>query len=572
MDEVEFGRYRLLSLLGEGGMGQVWRAHDTVTDRVVAIKLLPPNLSKDQDFQRRFRREAHAAARLETPHVVPIHDYGEIAGRLFVCMRLIKGRDLAAVLAEGPLEPARAVRIIGQVAEALHAAHEIGLIHRDIKPSNILLDNRDFAYLIDFGIARAADDTRLTKTGNTIGTFAYIAPERLDGRPEDARADIYSLACVLYEALTGHPPFAGDTMGRLVAAHLSDPPPRPSADQPDVPAAVDRVIATGMAKDPDQRYATTVELADAARDAIAVPLARPAANPAFLAATEPAPNRFTAEPTLTATRQGGPPPSQPEPADEPLPEALPAPPRQRRQALIGAALLVAAVIAGIIITNVSHRPSTTSQPSATSTAAAPTTPAGPPLVVEGALEGLLLNPEQINTAMGTTGMTVNGDWVPTSMTGDYTTRVADKNCLPLFGPAEQAAYDGSGWTSVRNQQLRDSKYYKIKAGQAVVLLRSAHDASAFFTASAQQWPTCSKFAVTWEHHADLYSVGPVSNANGMLSANVDFGDGVGRCQRALTVVNNVVVDVESCIDSNDVRLLPGSAVAIAQQIAAKIPT
>ncbi len=182
MGEVEFGRYRLLSLLGEGGMGEVWRADDTVTNRVVAIKVLPAKLSNDEEFQRRFRREAEAAARLETPHVVPIYDYGEIDGRLFVCMRLIKGRDLADVLADGPLEPARAARIIGQVAEALHAAHEIGLIHRDIKPSNILLDDRDFAYLIDFGIARVADDTRMTKTGNTIGTFAYIAPERLDAQ------------------------------------------------------------------------------------------------------------------------------------------------------------------------------------------------------------------------------------------------------------------------------------------------------------------------------------------------------------------------------------------------------
>src|ERR1700738_301296 len=222
VEGTPFGRYRLIALLGRGGMGEVWRAHDTVTDRVVAIKVLPANLSKDEDFQRRFRREAHAAARLETPHVVPIHDYGEIDGRLFVCMRLIKGRDLATVLANGPLEPARAARIIGQVAEALHAAHEIGLIHRDIKPSNILLDDRDFAYLIDFGIARVADDTRMTKTGNTIGIFAYFTPERLDSQAvEDARADIYSLACVLYECLTGKPPFAADTMPRLIVAHMS---------------------------------------------------------------------------------------------------------------------------------------------------------------------------------------------------------------------------------------------------------------------------------------------------------------------------------------------------------------
>ena len=199
-DGTPFGRYRLVELFGRGGMGEVWRAHDTVTDRVVAIKVLPANLSEDEEFQRRFRREAHAAARLDTPHVVPIYDYGEIDGRLFVSMRLIKGRDLDTVLADGPLEPARAVRIIDQVAKALHAAHKVGLMHRDIKPSNILLDDDDFAYLIDFGIARAADETRMTKSGNTIGTFAYIAPERLDGRgEEDARVDIYSLACVLYE-------------------------------------------------------------------------------------------------------------------------------------------------------------------------------------------------------------------------------------------------------------------------------------------------------------------------------------------------------------------------------------
>ena len=211
-EPVPFGRYRLIELLGRGGMGEVWRAYDTDTDRVVAIKLLPASLSDDEDFQRRFRREAHAAARLSNPHVIPIHHYGEIDDRLYVDMRLVEGRDLGTVLADGPLEPGRAVRIIDQVAKALHAAHKVGLLHRDIKPSNILLDDDDFAYLIDFGIARAADETRMTKSGNTIGTFAYIAPERLDSRAEeDARADIYSLACVLYESLTGEPPFAGTT-------------------------------------------------------------------------------------------------------------------------------------------------------------------------------------------------------------------------------------------------------------------------------------------------------------------------------------------------------------------------
>src|ERR1700736_6011167 len=147
VEGTPFGRYRLIELLGRGGMGEVWRAYDTDTDRVVALKVLPPHLAQDPGFLERFRREAHAAARLNNPHIIPIHHYGEIDGRLYVDMRLIEGRDLQTVLADGPLEPGRAVRIIDQVAKALHAAHRVGLLHRDIKPSNILLDGDDFAYL-----------------------------------------------------------------------------------------------------------------------------------------------------------------------------------------------------------------------------------------------------------------------------------------------------------------------------------------------------------------------------------------------------------------------------------------
>src|SRR6202011_3913144 len=316
VEGTPFGRYRLIKLLGRGGMGEVWRAHDTDTDRIVAIKVLPVNFSENEDFKQRFRREAHAASRLNTPHVVPIHNYGEIDGRLYVDMRLIEGRDLQEVLADGPLPPGRAVRIIEGIALALHAAHEVGLLHRDVKPSNILLDRNDFAYLIDFGIARAADETRLTKSGNAIGTFAYIAPERLESRAEeDARADIYSLACVLYECLTGQPPFDEDSMARLVAAHLNTPPPQPSITQPNVPAQFDPVIATGMAKDPDNRYATTVELADAAHDAITTPLAPPS-EPTLL--DDAAPTTPTLQPAMRdASAPTTPPPSVPQQPSDP---------------------------------------------------------------------------------------------------------------------------------------------------------------------------------------------------------------------------------------------------------------
>ncbi|MGV0066278.1 protein kinase domain-containing protein [Mycobacterium colombiense] len=295
MEGTPFGRYRLIEMLGRGGMGEVWRAYDTETKRTVAIKVLPPHLADDNEFVQRFRREAEAAAQLNSPHVIPIHHYGEIDGRLYVDMRLIDGHDLGTLLTHGPLAPARGVRIIDQVAKALYAAHKVGLIHRDIKPSNILVDDDDFAYLIDFGIARAADETRMTKSGHMIGTFQYIAPERLDNQiEEDARADIYSLACVLYEALTGQPPFAGST-AQLMFAHVNTPPPRPSVTQPDVPPLIDEVIATGMAKDPNQRYATTIELADAARVAITEPAVRPTPSPSALPETEraslPSPQR-----------------------------------------------------------------------------------------------------------------------------------------------------------------------------------------------------------------------------------------------------------------------------------------
>ena len=270
MEGTPFGRYRLIDLLGRGGMGEVWRAHDSTTNRIVAIKVLPAQCSDDPTFRQRFRREAHSAARLNSPHVIPIYDHGEIEGRLFVSMRLVEGRDLQAVLSDRPLAPQRAVRIIDHVARALHAAHSAGLVHRDVKPSNVLLDENDFAYLIDFGIARATDDTRITATGNAIGTFQYMAPERWSDGPDDARADIYALACVLYECLTGQPPFAGSSMASLVAAHLNSPPPRPSKTAPDVPAAFDAVIAIGMAKDPEARYLSVNALAEAARAAVAL--------------------------------------------------------------------------------------------------------------------------------------------------------------------------------------------------------------------------------------------------------------------------------------------------------------
>lgn len=354
MQGTSFGRYRLIELLGRGGMGEVWRAYDTAIDRVVAIKILPAEMSKDAVFQQRFRREAHAAARLNSPHVIPIHTHGEIDGRLFVDMRLIEGRDLQSLLARGPLPPERAVRIVEQVAKALHAAHKVGLLHRDVKPSNILLDHDDFAYLIDFGIARAAGELGLTAAGDVIGTFHYMAPERfsagqVDARPVDARSDIYALACVLYECLTARHPFPGDSLEQQITNHLKTPPPRPSSTNPGVPGGFDMVISRGMAKDPAARYGTAVELARAARAAVGTPVMSPQPTQSTVPHHDQARTASAQEP---ATIQ-----RPPQNAVSSPPQAASPPPWWRRKPVVlstAATLVVAAVIAGVVLAT-SHR-------------------------------------------------------------------------------------------------------------------------------------------------------------------------------------------------------------------------
>jgi serine/threonine-protein kinase len=282
VEREQFGDYRLEAMLGRGGMGEVYRAYDTRHDRVVALKVLSGELAADRNYRERFRREAHLCARLNEPHIVPIHRYGEIDGRLFLDMRLVPGRDLAQVLdTEGTLPAQRAVSIVGQVARALDAAHADGLVHRDVKPSNIRLteeEDEDFAYLLDFGIARSltdADGPALTMTGAALGSVDYMAPERFLEQPLDERVDVYSLACVLYECLTGRKPFVGDGLATLMYAHLKIEAPPPSSVRREVPRGLDDVVQKGLAKDPDERYATAGALASAARKAMNGPPSRP---------------------------------------------------------------------------------------------------------------------------------------------------------------------------------------------------------------------------------------------------------------------------------------------------------
>jgi YVTN family beta-propeller protein len=270
---TEIAGYRIRSMLGRGGMSVVYLATQAFPARNVALKLLAPELAGESGFRERFIRESNAAASLDHPNVIPIYGAGEADGVLWIAMRYVEGTDLAHLIRDGgPVPPDRTVRIIDQVASALDAAHEIGLVHRDVKPGNILLARSDHAYITDFGITKRRDaGTEFTKTGDFLGSVDYAAPEQIRGEAVDARADVYSLGCVTYECLTGEPPFAREAEVAVLYAHLNDPPPRPGAVRPELPPSLDEVVRRAMAKDPAERYGSAGELAASARQALPVP-------------------------------------------------------------------------------------------------------------------------------------------------------------------------------------------------------------------------------------------------------------------------------------------------------------
>jgi YVTN family beta-propeller protein len=243
-------------------MGVVYRAHDLALDRPVALKILAPELAEDERFRERFLRESRLAASLDHRSIVPVYDAGEVAGELYIAMRFVEGSDLRALLhAEGALEPARGLRIVEQVADALDAAHERGLVHRDVKPSNVLIDSRGHCYLADFGLSRRLGEAGAALNATqSLGTVDYAAPEQIRGEDVDGRADLYSLGCLLYECLAGQPPFKRPSDAATLFAHLEEEPPAlPGLEQ---------VMRTALAKEPDERYQSGRELVDAARSAL----------------------------------------------------------------------------------------------------------------------------------------------------------------------------------------------------------------------------------------------------------------------------------------------------------------
>jgi serine/threonine protein kinase len=547
VEGTPFGRYRLIELLGRGGMGEVWRAQDTAIDRVVALKVLLPHYAQDRTFNQRFRREARAAARLDDPHVVPIYDVGEQEGRLYVTMRLIKGRDLQALIDDGPLEPKRAVAIIDQVATALDAAHRVQLVHRDIKPSNILITDNDFTYLIDFGIARAIGETGLTSTGFTLGTWSYMAPERFRDGQVGPSSDIYALACVLYQCVTAQLPFPGTTFEQVAMGHMNDPPPKPSAQHPGIPAAMDDVIKTGLAKDPGRRYQTALELAASARSAVTDPEAT---------------TQFDVVDVEKERRSKNPPKS--------LANRLGVSKGTAVMAITFAALLVVVlvgVIASLHIKHESPRPTpqmTSDAPRETSGPAA-SAPPSPPVVLGSAVDSILLSTAEVNQIVGTSSMRLEASQYGMSENaGGLGVKPAE--CAGVVHGSDRTVWVDTGFEAMRDQTytqeypgVPDSAGvtpYQIE--QVVVVFPGAEQAQAVLASSQRQWQSCAGGTVSTVYNGigestRGYILGAVQRQGDVMSVSMaSYSDenGADACQQVLGVRINVIVRTGTCTRPN----------------------
>jgi serine/threonine-protein kinase len=252
----KFGGYEVESVVGAGGIGILYRARQVRLDRPVALKLIEPDVARDPVIRERLRREARTVAALDHPNVVPLYEAGEERGSVYIVTRWVEGTELGALIhRDGPLEPGRSARTAAQIASALEVAHEKGLVHRDVKPSNVILTPEDHVYLTDFGLAKRAETAPgLTRADQMLGTVDYVAPEQIEGSEPDARSDVYSLGCVLFEALTGAAPFADQKGGMAkMWAQVNAEPPSVREQRPEVPEALEEIVRRAMAKAPDAR-------------------------------------------------------------------------------------------------------------------------------------------------------------------------------------------------------------------------------------------------------------------------------------------------------------------------------
>jgi len=354
-----FAGHRIEAVAGRGGMGVVYRATHLALDIVVALKVIAPELAADEDFRARFQRESRLAASLDHPNLVPVRHAGEEDGLLYVTMRFVEGTDLRRMIAEwGPLDPGLAGELAGQIAGGLGAAHEAGLVHRDVKPANILVEERNGgfqAYLTDFGLTRRTTGSdALTRTGRWMGTIDYVAPEQIQGGEVDGRADVYSLGCVLFQALTGEVPFPRDTEVAKMYAHLHEEAPSVRELRPELPVAIDPVLRHATAIDPAGRYSAAPQLGRDAREVLGMPREGATAAPAAVAPLPPTIEAAGPAPggPVDPTTPGG--PSDGDGGEEPgatrpdMTQALP-PEAKRWRSLVGAALAATGAVVAVLV-------------------------------------------------------------------------------------------------------------------------------------------------------------------------------------------------------------------------------
>ena len=367
------GHYRIDGVLGRGGMSIMYRATDVRLGRKVALKVIAEHLTKDPEFRERFVDEARNTSAIDHSNVVPLYDFGEVDGLLYIAMRLVDGSDLASLIKDGPLVPGRALALLGQVAEALDMLHERGLVHLDVKPANVLVTAKESAsehvYLADFGLTRRGATGHRTRGGDFLGSPTYAAPEHLRGEPVDGRTDEYSMACVLFACLSGRPPFSGG-VPEVISGHLNSEVPSLSAIT-NLPPGIDEVIRRGMAKDPGRRYPDCRQLIAAARTALAPRPQQPprpnlmtgpnsGANPALGPGSGPNPVAYQQRPSFPASPSGmGQPTGDPVRLRPPMPAGTSAftddagggLPRWLVPTLVGVAILV---VVGVLIIWLTH--------------------------------------------------------------------------------------------------------------------------------------------------------------------------------------------------------------------------
>ncbi|OMC39670.1 serine/threonine-protein kinase PknH/PknJ [Mycobacterium sp. IS-1264] len=545
------GGYRVERVLGTGGMGAVYLAADPGLPRHIALKVLSAQLSRDPDFRARFIREADMAAALDHPQIVSVYNRGQTEdGQLWIAMQFVDGTDADAALHAGTMSPQRVVHILVEVAKALDFAHARNVVHRDVKPANFLLSGPigpgERVLLGDFGVARALDDVGLTATNSVMATVAYAAPEVLSNSPIDGRIDIYSLGCTMFRLLTGKTPFP-DTNGvaGVMAAHLFAPPPRVTEPMPWLPAALDHVVATAMAKDPAARFPSAGALAEAAAAALH--------DRTVSAPLPPVPSREvrsyprTDSPARPGWEHSGPRTMAPGPGP---------PARRRRRTLIALALsAVVVLVVGTVAVLAWPNDSTDNPGGASRTGSGlqgsvPALADGPPAtdITAAQLRPILLTTAEIAGV-------AHGDTVTLERDGavllDDAATIDNQQCLPAWAPAQQSVYANSAYTGVAAQELRAmyQKAWQDSITQAVIAFPSQDKAGLSYISQREQWGLCGGKPVTITPPGEgpqVWEFGQPFTTSGVLTISAGLRGGNASCQHGMMERGNVIIDIVQC--------------------------